>query len=148
MRLARELADLGMHQIHSDSALFSYVKNGKLHGIIVTNTDDLILAGDEVFDSDITSKLVQIFKFSKLEEDSFTYCGCDIKINEDGTIELDPNNYIDKIEEIENKETKVDRKLNDKEEKKVKAKLDAILLDRSRAYVTSPNFRLNYFFLR
>ena len=26
--------------------------------------------------------------------------------------------------------------------------MDPILLDRSRAYVTSPNFRLNYFFLR
>ena len=127
MRLARELIELGMHQIHSDNALFSYVKNGKLHGIIVTNTDDLILAGDDVFDKDITTKLLQIFKFSKLEEDSFTYCGCDIKINSDGTIELDQNNYIRKIEEIDDTEAMHNRKLTDKEIKKVKAKLGELL---------------------
>ena len=41
-----------MHQIHSEGALFSFVKEGKLHGIVVTNTDDLILAGDDVFEKD------------------------------------------------------------------------------------------------
>ena len=29
-----------------------------------------------------------------------------------------------------------------------KQQMDQVLLDRSRAYVTSPDFRLNYFFLR
>ena len=38
LRLSRELINLGMHQLHSDGALFSYVKDGKLHGIVVTNT--------------------------------------------------------------------------------------------------------------
>ena len=32
--------------------------------------------------------------------------------------------------------------------KKTNCQMDQILQDRSRAYVTSPNFRLNYFFLR
>ena len=57
LRLARELISLGMHQIHLESALFSYVKAGKLHGLVVTNTDDLILAGDDIFEKDGRSEM-------------------------------------------------------------------------------------------
>ena len=49
LKLSEKLLSLGMHRIHSDGAMFSYVKDGKLHGIVTTHSDDLILAGDDAF---------------------------------------------------------------------------------------------------
>ena len=80
---------------------FTYVKNGKLHGLIATHSDDLIMAGDKVFEEDIEKSLKKAFQFSKIEENSFKYCGCYITRKEDGSIELDQQEYIEKIEEFE-----------------------------------------------
>ena len=71
LKLTQKLEELGMHRVHSDGALFCFVKNDKLHGIVVSNIDDLILAGDDTFEADIESRLQQMFKFSKIEEGSF-----------------------------------------------------------------------------
>ena len=90
-----------MHRVHSDWAMFTYVKNGKLHGLVTTHSDDLILAGYDIFDEEITSKLRDMFTFSKFEENNFKYCGCNIAVGEDGTITLDQNDYIEKLEELD-----------------------------------------------
>ena len=81
LRLSEKLTELGMHRVHSDGALFTYVKAGKLHGVVTTHSEDLILAGDEIFEIDISSKMQQIFKFSKIENNSFKYCGCNVTVN-------------------------------------------------------------------
>ena len=57
LKLSEKLRELGLYRIHSDGALFSYVTEGKLHGVVTTHSDDLILAGDDTFDKDIVSKL-------------------------------------------------------------------------------------------
>ena len=98
LKLSEKLKALGMHRIHSDGALFTYVKKGKLHGIVTTHSDDLILAGDNIFERDITAKLKEIFKFSKFEKNNFKYCGCNVSVQKDGTIELEQNDYIDRLE--------------------------------------------------
>ena len=100
-KLSEKLHELGMHRIYSDGALFTYVKDGKLHGLVTTHSDDLILAGDETFEKDITTKLQEMFKFSKVEENSFKYCGCNITVKKDGSIALDQNDYIEKLEELD-----------------------------------------------
>ena len=127
LRLASELIKLGMHQIHSEGALFSFVKEGKLHGIVVTNTDDLILAGDDVFEKEITEKLQEIFRFSKIETNTFTYCGSKITIHEDGKIELDQNSYIDNLKEVDEFSTDEIRKLTEKEKRILRGKIGELL---------------------
>ena len=116
-----------MHQIHSEEALFSYVKNGKLHGIIVTNTDDLVLAGDSVFDKDIVEELRSTFTFSKIESNKFTYCGIQITVNDDGSIELNQDQFIDSLREISEIDVKEDRKLTEKEKRLVRGKIGELL---------------------
>ena len=101
LKLSEKLLKLGMHRVHSDWAMFTYVRNGKLHGLVTTHSDDLILAGDDIFDEEITSKLRDMFTFSKFEENKFKYCGCNIAVEEDGTITLDQNDYIEKLEELD-----------------------------------------------
>jgi hypothetical protein len=76
--MAETLQELGCHKVHSDGALFTFVKNGKLQGLIVLNVDDLIIAGNEVFEAEVVDKLLEIFRFSKVEEKTFNYCGCRI----------------------------------------------------------------------
>ena len=127
LRLLKELKKLGMHQIHSESALFSYVKDGKLRGLVVTNTDDLILAGDSVFDKDITEKLQDIFKFSKIESNNFNYCGSQITVNEDGSITLDQNKYTKSLKEVSEINSNEDRSLTEKEKRILRGKVGELL---------------------
>ena len=48
-------------------------------------------------------KLSDIFVFSKIEEKTFKYCGCLIKVQDNGDILLDQNSYVEKLEVIERK---------------------------------------------
>ena len=103
------------------------MKDGKLQGLVVSNVDDLILAGNKTFEKDVTKKLQNILKFSKIEEKSFNYCGCHIVSNDDGSVELDQNEYIDALKAIDHLEGDPDRKLSEKEIKAVRGKVGELL---------------------
>ena len=107
--------------------MFTYVKNDKLHGVVTTHSDDLILAGDDTFEEDITSKLKETFTFSKFEENKFKYCGCNIAVAEDGTITLDQNDYIEKLEELDVENVDESISLSRAEIKQVKGKIGELL---------------------
>ena len=127
LKLSEKLTQLGMHKVHSDGALFTYVKNDKLQGIITTHSDDLILAGNDVFEEDIESKLKDMFQFSKIEEDSFKYCGCNIRSKEDGIIEMEQNYYMEELEEIEAPNGDDSDKLSYQEIRSVRKKIGELL---------------------
>ena len=80
LRLVKELNNLGMHQVHADGTLFCYVKDGKLHGLIVSHVDDILIMGDSQFEADVEKKLSESFIFSKIEENLFKYFGCQITV--------------------------------------------------------------------
>ena len=115
LRLVDELLNLGLHKVHADGAIFTYVKEEKLMGFIVAHVDDLFMAGNDTFHKEVTEKLQTVFQFSKISENSFKYCGCQIKVNEDGVIELNQNEYIDNIKFVERKAGPDDRSLNENE---------------------------------
>ena len=127
LRLVKELKQLGMHQVHADGTLFCYVKNGKLHGLIVSHVDDLLIMGDSQFESDIEKKLSQIFIFSKIEKKSFKYCGCQIQVEEAGDIILDQIRYVDTLTEMERKTGAEDRVLTTLEIKELRGKIGEVL---------------------
>ena len=127
LRLVQELKYLGMHQVHADGTLFTYVKEGKLHGMIVSHVDDLLIMGDERFEEEVEKKLPDAFQFSKMETKSFKYCGCQITMEENGDIILDQIQYVDLLEEIEKKYGEEDRKLNAAETKVLRGKIGEVL---------------------
>ena len=127
LRLVRELKALGMHQVHADGTLFSYVREGKLHGLIVSHVDDLLIMGDALFESEIEKRLAKTFIFSKIEEKSFKYCGCQITVEKSGDILLDQIKYVDTIEEIDRKSGHDDSELNRRELKQLRGKIGEIL---------------------
>ena len=85
------------------------------------------MIGDEVFDLEVTENLREEFKFSKMEEGTFVYCGCKIKVNEDGTIDLDQSEYIDNLKKMEKAEGDDERELTGKEKTEARGKVGALL---------------------
>ena len=121
------MEELGLHKIHSDGAMFTFVREGKLQGLIVVNVDDVIMAGNEIFKQEVEEKLKDMFKFSKVEEKEFVYCGCTIKCKDDGTIELDQNSYIDTLKQMDKIPGDDDRELTEEEKKEARGKVGALL---------------------
>ena len=87
----------------------------------------MILAGDEIFEENITEKLKDMFTFSKFEQNKFKYCGCNIAVAEDGTITLDQNDYIEKIEELVVEDIDESIELSKEEIKLVRGKIGELL---------------------
>ena len=127
LKLSETLESLGLHKVHADGALFTFVKNGKLHGLVASHIDDLLIAGDDVFKKEVEEKLQEKFVFSKMEEGCFKYCGCRINAKDDGSIELDQNQYVEVMEKIPKMKGPLDRSLSEKEKKGVRAKIGEIL---------------------
>ena len=94
---------------------------------MTTNVDDLLMIGDEVFNKDVTEKLQKLFKFSKIEDKEFTYCGCKISQREDGSILLDQNEYIKDLTQIDRVEGCDERQLTREEKKVARGKRGAFL---------------------
>ena len=118
---------LGMHKVHSDGALFTYVKDDKLQGMIVSHVDDWLVIGNQTFENDIVSKLKENFKFSKVETESFKYCGCNIRVESKGLIKVDQNDYIQSLQKIENTHEGEKGELTQAEKKIVRGKLGELL---------------------
>ena len=85
------------------------MKGGKLHGLVASHVDDLLITGDYVFKHEVEDKLKEIFVLSKMEEGSFKYCGCRINAKNDGSIELDQREYVEVMEKIPELGGPVDR---------------------------------------
>ena len=87
----------------------------------------MILDGDETFEDNITAKLKEMFIFSKFEENKFKYCRCYITVASDGTITLDQNDYIEKLEEIPVEKIDESTELSSEEITSVRAKIGELL---------------------
>ena len=57
------------------------------------------MAGDHIFEKEVESKLSEIFQFSKVEQGTFNYCGCNIS-TKDGDILVQQNDYVDNLKFI------------------------------------------------
>ena len=126
LRLVEELERLGLHKVHADGAIFSYVKSGKLHGLVVSHVDDFLLIGDNIFENEVEHELQKLFKFSKIESGCFKYCGSTIRTKSNGEVELDQQDYVDRLKAIEIDESN-DRSLTNDEIKLLRGKIGEIL---------------------
>ena len=127
LKLYETLKSLGLHDVHSDGSVFTFVRDGKFHGLVVSHVDDLLLIGDDVFEEEVEDKLKVEFVISKIEENNFKYCGCQIEVNPDGSFHVDQNEYVEAIKHIPDVEGPIDRILNEREKKDARAKIGEIL---------------------
>ena len=101
LELKNRLEHLGMKELSGDPGLFTMHEGGRLIGIVCCHVDDLLMAGNENFFSNVVEKLFKIFKFSKVEKKKFKYVGCEIEKLNNGDIALNQNEYIEKIKEVD-----------------------------------------------
>ena len=78
LRVKEQLLDLGLHMCSYDNAVFSYIIDGKLEGIICLYVDDFLYCGTEKFKRDIVSKINNYFTVGNEECDVFKYIGLNI----------------------------------------------------------------------
>ena len=98
------LEDNGFVVCPFDSCLFSLVTEGEdgkpvLHGISGIHVDDGLGGGDSVFMAAL-ERVRRKYSFGAYNEREFVFCGVKYFQWEDGTIEIDQRDYINRIEPI------------------------------------------------
>ena len=92
-----ELISLGLTQMKLDPAMFTYFKDGQLHGIICCHVDDFLHAGTEIFDA-LMTELRKRFIAGKIVEKSFQYIGFEITQDQQG-VYLEHSIFTNKLNE-------------------------------------------------
>ena len=98
--MKKVLETLGLKALSGDSAFFTFHVKGKLVGFVCLHVDDLLMAGNIQFEKTVVTKLMETFKFSKLEHRKFDYLGCQIEKLSSGDISLNQDKYIQNIKEV------------------------------------------------
>eukprot|EP00435_Cladocopium_sp_Y103_P042279 s1426_g11.t1 len=103
--LKETLEQLGFVACPFDGCLFSLVtpnRDGspKVRGILGVHVDDGLGGGDNYF-HEVLGKLRKIYDFGAYNEGEFDFCGVRYKQWDDGTIEMDQGEYLNKIEPVE-----------------------------------------------
>ena len=121
LRVNDVLKQLGVVNINLDEAVFIFVYQDRVCGIICLHVDDFLWAGDSVFENKVIMNLMKEFLISKQQTDTFIFLGLQIK-QTPGKIVLDQTHYIENIEapdvSIEGK--KKDEPLDDEAKKSLK----------------------------
>ena len=78
IRVRDELIALGMSVCPLDSAVFSYVVDGKLEGLVCLYVDDFLYCGTSSFERNVISQVQKEFLVGSIEEDKFKYIGLNI----------------------------------------------------------------------
>ena len=82
-----------------DSALFYYVVDGKLHGILIVHVDDFLFAGSHLFLNNVILKLYDVFIVGSQDFGCMKFLGFDLDQDQRG-ISLGLKDYIETITPI------------------------------------------------
>ena len=100
LRLHKSLTKLGWVRSRFDAAMWTLRdERGKLHGIVLSHVDDLLLGGDSVA-KDSLDQLGAELGFGSLETGSFSYCGKEIKQLPDKSIEISMKSYHENMSTV------------------------------------------------
>ena len=91
-----ELFNLGFKQSKLDPAMFTFVKDGLLQGMICCHVDDFLHAGNVLFET-LMDKFRRRFVAGKIEENNFRYIGFYITQDAKG-IQLYNSSYMEKLD--------------------------------------------------
>ena len=102
--LKQTLENLGFIQSPFDACTFLLVTPGtqeepKVHGVLGIHVDDGIGGGDKYF-SLVVQKLREIYSFGSYDEGEFIFTGIRFRQWDDGSVEMDQVEYVEKIQPI------------------------------------------------
>ena len=110
-----EVKDLGCSGSHLDPAMFILKEeDDKVHGMMVSHVDDVLHAGDDVFETSVMKPLKETFQFGSEDQLEFRYVGMKIEQTSDAIV-VDYVHYINNLEvpDSESQKTLVDSNLLD-----------------------------------
>ena len=127
LSLKKQLIKLGLKQSKMEPTLFMMKDKNFLEGLLCTHVDDILWVGNKNFEENKINKLREIFKMGENSSRSFKYLGVQLHQNSREII-MDQSDYWEKVK-INSINTKNNRKLNNKENKRIstinwKIKLD------------------------
>ena len=97
LRVKDELRALGVQSSKYDEALFFWKHEGKLNRVMAVHVDHFLCCGSKEFELTVITVLKTKFLISKVESESFTHLGLEVKQSEE-CITLHQQNYIEEIE--------------------------------------------------
>ena len=100
LKLSEELVKSGCHNNSIDPGLFCYHEEGELLGILLCYVDDIAYGGNSIFHQKVIHHLRQTLKISHEHEGVFGYIGLQLKQNENFSITLHQQNYVDSLQTI------------------------------------------------
>ena len=129
--LSKYLTERGCIMSVLDKCVFRYVRNDKLHGIVLTHVDDLLYAGTPTFHREIIDRVRRDFKISRIHAGVFTYLGWNVKQDtEKGVIRIDQRGYGQSITTTElsiERKKQPESKLTEEEKKVYQKQLGRML---------------------
>ena len=90
------LKSLKCIQLKLDLAVFIYVIDGRLCGIIIVHVDDFLHIGNSEFKHNVIQKLREMFLVGSTGKDMFSYIGMDVTMAENGII-MSQIKYVNKL---------------------------------------------------
>ena len=99
LKLKDELLKCGCLICIYDEALFFWMHDGVLHGIIACHVDDFLYGGSDLFHQQVIAKIKEVFCISKEEEDTFKYLGLQVEQSSKKII-VHQQSYINGISKV------------------------------------------------
>ena len=131
-----KLRKLGCQRLHTDLAVFYYIKDNKLRGITAWHVDDMITTWDEIFYNDIVKPLMDELNFGSTSEGAYRCLGWNIRHTENSILVSQLDNIASKVDyiAIDKDDRKNDETLNKEEAAIVRARIGKLrwLSDQTR----------------
>ena len=121
-KLRNELIKLGCIPCKIDQGIFCWFSNKKLIGLMISFVDDILWGGISHF-CKIIEKLRKVFSIGVENSTTFKYIGIELDQNDDFSISLSQNSYVEDLNFIELNESKNERPLDGKETTKLRETL-------------------------
>ena len=112
-RVREQLIQLDLKVCSYDNAVFSYIVNGKLQGVICLYVDDFLLCGTDAFVDNIVSKISTLFNVGNTEQDMFKYIGLNIVSGHEKLSTIDQIQYCSTLEPMKLSRARLNNRLSD-----------------------------------
>ena len=112
-RVRRQLVELGLKVCSYDNAVFSYLVDGKLEGVLCLYVDDFLLCGTDAFMDNIVSKIPEFFTVGNAEQDTFKYIGLNIVSGHHQLSTIDQIQYCNILEPMKLSRGRLNNRLSD-----------------------------------
>ena len=98
-KLKADLVSLSMKKSSLDPALFFYVEENNLAGLLCVHVDDILYAGNQTFEEKVVHALKDKISIGSKEVGTFKYIGVNV-VQDEVSLKLHQNDYIDSLEAV------------------------------------------------